>query len=157
MIETKHIYNVSYRVYQKMTSTVSTDQAEIIVSEYGKLLSTTPPSIYGMPESVLPYAKEQIKIAIQTLILSVDKEDTKIKEGLIQAYVYLAQFIADDKAKLAEKGRIILEEEALKQNEENIVQQNTDDLELANKAVQTINGIKTDMEVLMNEIRLIIS
>jgi len=106
---------------------------------------------------LLPYDKEHIKISIQTLILAVDKNDKKIKEGLIQAYVYLAQFITDEKVKLAENGRIILEKESLKQNKENMTQQDTDDLELANKAVQTINGIKTDMESLMNEIRLIIS
>ena len=140
-----------------MASTVSIEQAEMIVSDYGKLLSTTPPSVYGTSESLLPYDKEQIKIAIQTLILAVDNNDEKIQDGLIQAYVYLAQFIPDDKAELAEKGRIILEQEALKQSEKNYTPQDTDDLELANNAVQTINAIKTDMEILMNEIRLIIS
>ncbi len=140
-----------------MTSTVSIEQAEIIVSEYGKVLSTTPPTIYGSPASLLPYEKEHIKIAIQTLLLAVENKDEKIQDGLIQAYVYLAQFISDEKAELAEKGRLILEEQALKQSEGNNLQQDTDDLELANKAVQTINGIKTDMEILMNEIRLIIS
>lgn len=132
-----------------MTSSMSTEQAEIIVSEYGKLLSATNPSIYGVPISQLPYEKEQIKIAIQILILTVDKADEKIQEGLIQAYVYLAQFIEDEKVRLAEKGRTILEKET--------AEQNIDDLELANQAVQTINGIKSDMENLMNEIRLLVS
>jgi len=128
---------------------MSTEQAEIIVSEYGKLLSATNPSIYGIPISQLPYEKEQIKIAIQILILTVDKADEKIQEGLIQAYVYLAQFIEDEKVRLAEKGRTILEKET--------AEQNIEDLELANQAVQTINGIKSDMENLMNEIRLLVS
>ncbi len=132
-----------------MTSSMSTEQAEIIVSEYGKLLSATNPSIYGVPISQLPYEKEQIKIAIQILILTVDKADEKIQEGLIQAYVYLAQFIEDEKVRLAEKGRTILEKET--------AEQNIEDLELANQAVQTINGIKSDMENLMNEIRLLVS
>lgn len=132
-----------------MTSSMSTEQAEIIVSEYGKLLSATNPSIYGIPISQLPYEKEQIKIAIQILILTVDKADEKIQEGLIQAYVYLAQFIEDEKVRLAEKGRTILEKET--------AEQNIEDLELANQAVQTINGIKSDMENLMNEIRLLVS
>lgn len=132
-----------------MTSPISTEQAEIIVSEYGKLLSATKPSIYGIPISQLPYEKEQIKIAIQTLILAVEETDTKIQDGLIQAYVFLAQFIEDEKVKQAEKGRAILEKDA---PEENIY-----DLELANQAVQTINGIKSDMESLMNEIRLLVS
>lgn len=137
-----------------MTSIINIEQAEIIVSEYGKLLSTTEPSIYGIPLSHLPHDKEQIKIAIQTLVLAVDKEDKKIHEGLTQAYVYLAQFIEDEKVTIAEKGRIILEKEAAAENTE---PQNTDDLELANQAVQTINRIKSDMENLMSEISLLIS
>ncbi len=141
-------------------STISIKQAEIIVSEYGKLLSTTKPSIYGIAISQLPYEKEQIKIAIQTLILALDnknEKDQKIQDSLSQAYVFLAQFIEDGKAKIAESGRIILEKETSKTNEENINDQNNEDLELANQAVQTINAIKTDMENLMNEIRLLIS
>jgi hypothetical protein len=141
-------------------STISIEQAEIIVSEYGKLLSVTKPSIYGIAISQLPYEKEQIKTAIQALLLALDnknEKDQKIQDGLTQAYVYLAQFIEDEKAKIAESGRIILEKETSKTNEENINNQNHEDLELANQAVQTINAIKTDMENLMNEIRLLIS
>ena len=139
-----------------MTSTISIEQAEIIVSEYGKLLSTTEPSIYGIAISRLPYEKEQIKIAIQTLILAIDKKDQKIHDGLTQAYVYLAQFIDDEKVIIAESGRTILEKETLETNTNNTDSQDTEDLELANQAVQTINKIKTDMENLMNEIILLI-
>lgn len=130
-----------------MTSLISTEQAEIIVSEYGQLLSTTKPSVYGIPISQLPYEKEQIKMAIQALILAVDKNNTQIQDGLTQAYVYLAQFIEDEKVTIAEKGRNVLEKET--------VEKNIEDLELANQAVQTINSIKSDMENLMNEIRLL--
>ena len=142
-----------------MTSTISIEQAEIIVSEYGKLLSTTEPSIYGIAISRLPYEKEQIKIAIQTLLLAIsdnNEKDQSIRDGLTQAYVYLAQFIEDEKVIIAESGRTILENESLEVNDESVDNQNTEDLELANQAVQTINRIKTDMENLMNEIRLLI-
>ena len=139
-----------------MDSTISIEQAEVIVGEYGKLLSTTEPSIYGIPLSLLPYQKEQIKIDIQTLILAVNKEDQKIHDGLIQAYVYLAQFIEDDMVEIAKQGRSILEKEAPKQDKENVTAQDNDDLELANQAVQTINSIKTEMEDLMSEISLLI-
>jgi len=139
-----------------MTSTISIQQAEIIVSEYGKLLSTTEPSIYGIAISLLPYDKEQIKMAIQTLILAIDKKDQNIHDSLTQAYVYLAQFIDDEKVVIAENGRTILENETSELNNTNTDNQNTEDLELANQAVQTINKIKTDMESLMNEIRLLI-
>lgn len=137
-----------------MTSSTSIEQAEIIVSEYGKLLSETEPSIYGTPISRLPYDKEHIKIAIQTLLLAVDKEDKKIQEGLTQAYVYLAQFIDDERVTIAERGRLVLEKETTAGNTND---QNADDLELANKAVQTINGIKSDMENLMSEISLLLA
>jgi len=139
-----------------MDSTISIELAEDIVGEYGKLLSSTEPSIYGIPLSLLPYDKEQIKIAIQTLILAVNKEDQKIHDGLIQAYVYLAQFIEDDKVEVAKQGRIILEKEASEQDTDSTSAKNTDDLELANQAVQTINRIKTEMENLMSEISLLI-
>jgi hypothetical protein len=135
-----------------MTSTANIKQAEIIVSQYGKLLSDIEPSIYGIEISRLPYTKEMIKVAIQTLLLAIDKDDDKIQEGLIQAYVYLAQFIDDEKVKIAERGREILEEETAQHDEKD-----TENLELANLAVQTINGIKSDMENLMSEIRLIIA
>lgn len=140
-----------------MTTTINIDEAEAIVSKYGKLLSSIEPSIYGIAISRLPYAKEQIKIAIQTLILAVDKDDNKVQEGLIQAYVFLAQFIEDEKVAIAQNGRVILERESLEENNEPSDKQNTDDLELANQAVQTINSIKTEMENLMSEIRLVIS
>lgn len=140
-----------------MTSTIDIEQAEIIVSEYGKLLSSTEPSLYGIAISLLPYDKEKIKIAIQTLVLAVDKNDTKIQDGLTQAYVYLAQFIEDEKVIIADKGREILERESSEPTDEKTDVQDTKDLELANQAVQTINGIKIDMENLMNEIRLLIS
>lgn len=131
-----------------MSLSISTEEAETIVSEYGKLLSVTKPSIYGTPVSLLPYKKEQIKMAIQKLLLTIDEKDEKIQDGLIQAYVYLAQFIEDEKAKIAENGRKILEKET--------TEKNVDDLELANQAIQTINGIKSDMENLMSEVRLLI-
>jgi hypothetical protein len=86
-----------------------------------------------------------------------ETKDQKIQDSLIQAYVYLAQFIEDEKVKTAKNGRAILENETSELNEENSNAQNTDDLELANQAVQTINGIKIDMENLMSEIRLLIS
>lgn len=140
-----------------MTSTIDIEKAETIVSEYGKLLSSTEPSLYGIAISRLPYDKEQIKIAIQTLLLALDKNDEKIQDGLIQAYVYLAQFIEDEKVSIAESGREVLEKEPADNNNESSEEKATKDLELANQAVQTINGIKIDMENLMNEIRLIIS
>lgn len=135
-----------------MTSKIDIEKAENIVSDYGKFLSSIEPSIYGIAMSRLPHDKELIKTAIQTLILAIDKSDEKIHNGLTQAYVYLAQFIDDERAEVAEHGRIILEKEVSEQKEED-----TKNLEIANQAVQTINSIKSDMENLMSEIRLLIT
>ena len=135
-----------------MTSKIDIEKAERIVSDYGKFLSSIEPSIYGIAMSRLPHDKELIKTAIQTLVLVIDKNDEKIQSGLTQAYVYLAQFIDDERAEAAEHGRTILEKEAPEQKEEN-----TENLEIANQAVQTINSIKSDMENLMSEIRLLIT
>ena len=138
-----------------MISSIDLEQADKIVTEYGKLLSHTQPSLYGIAASSLPYDKELIKLAIQTLLLSIDKDDRAIKDSLSQAYVFLAQFIDDERVAIAEAGRKILEEEA--HTEQTELNRNTEDLELANQAVQTINGIKTEMENLMNEIRLLLA
>ena len=135
-----------------MTSKIDIEKAESIVGDYGKFLSSIEPSIYGIAMSRLPHDKELIKSAIQTLVLAIDKNDEKIQNGLTQAYVYLAQFIDDEKAATADLGRAILEKEVLEQKEED-----TENLEIANQAVQTINSIKSEMENLMSEIRLLSS
>lgn len=135
-----------------MTTKIDIEKAEIIVSDYGKFLSSIEPSIYGIAMSRLPHDKEIIKTAIQTLVLVIDKNDEKIQNGLTQAYVYLAQFIDDERAGIAEHGRAILEKEAPEQKEDD-----TENLEIANQAVQTINSIKSDMENLMSEISLLIT
>jgi hypothetical protein len=144
-----------------MATTEDIEQAEVIVSEYGKLLSVIEPSLYGIPVSQLPYDKEIIKSAIQTLLLNIDRNNEGIHDGLTQAYVYIAQFIPDEQVEIAERGRAILESEKL--NNKNIeftdeasMATNSENLELANQAVQTLNRIKTEMENLMNEIRLLI-
>lgn len=142
-----------------MSTTENIEQAEVIVSNYGKLLSTIEPSIYGTPLSLLPYNKEIIKVAIQTLLLNIENNNDAINDGLTQAYVYLAQFIPDEQAEIAERGRLILESDNI--DIKNLPHaessdDETENLELANQAVQTINGIKTEMENLINEIRLLI-
>lgn len=127
-----------------MTLDIDFSQAEIIVNDYGKLLAETEPSIYGSPASLLPHEKEDIKAAIQTLLLNIEQDNPAIINGLAQAYIYIAQFIPDDKYQVAQDGKKILE----KNDGEN--------LERANDAIQIINAIKADMETLMNEIRILL-
>ena len=102
----------------------------------------------GSKNTVRYYDKETIKTAIQMIILHIRNDNPEVYDSLSQAYVFLAQFIDDDRAKLAEEGRLILEAENESKTEE--------ELEIANQAVQTINLIKSEMENLMHEIRLII-
>lgn len=138
-----------------MTSTKDIEHAEIIVNDYGKLLSATEPSIYGIALSRLPYDKEVIKSAIQTLLLNIDDHQSDIFQSLTQAYVFLAQFIPDEELAIAEYGRAILEASNMEITNSDI-KGTEDDLELANQAIQTINSIKMDMENLMSELRLVI-
>lgn len=121
-------------------------EAETIINEYGKLLSSVEPSIYGLPLSLLPYDKEQIKSAIQTLILSLPEDNEQIRDGLVQGYVYLAQFIPDDLAEQAQKGCRAME----------LQEKTAEDLELANTAIRILSEIKADMENLMNDIRMLL-
>ena len=129
-----------------MTLNIDINQAHIIVGNYGKLLASIEPSIYGTPQSSLPYNKEEIKEAIQVILISLGKENPEIKDSLIQAYVYLAQFIADEDAAVAQNGKAVLESS---HHEQQV-------LELANQAIRIISGIKAEMENLMAEIRLLV-
>lgn len=71
-----------------------------IMSDYGKLLSGLDNSLYGHPESLLPYPKDQIRSAIVWLLENVQIEEEEIRASLKQGYVYLNQFIPDEKAAL---------------------------------------------------------
>lgn len=146
-----------------MTSSIELKYAEHIISEYGKVLSSVEPSLYGVALSLLPYDKEQIKTSIQNIILSLDKSHSDIINSLTQAYVYLAQFIPDEMVEIAENGRKILEAENFDAKDQNAnilnnknPDKENDDLEIANQAVQTINSIKAEMENLMREIQMLI-
>ena len=77
--------------------TRSIQNANSILNQYGKVLSTFDQSSYGIPLSKLPYDKVEIKNAIQLLLLELGTDDLKIQQGLIQGYVILAQFLPDDK------------------------------------------------------------
>ena len=82
------------------TETLSLDEAQIILKDYGSLLSGTQPSVYGLPESLLPHDKSSIKSAIKCLLESEELNDAKIRSSLIESYVFLAHFISDYDAQL---------------------------------------------------------
>lgn len=127
------------------TDTLSFDEAQIILSDYGHLLSHTQPSIYGLPESSLPHDKAIIKAAITLLLESDSVDDPKIRNSLIEAYVFLAHFISDyDAQQIAE-----LQKSWQPNQLESI------DLEKSQAANRVVNSIKLEMERLLNEVELI--
>jgi hypothetical protein len=110
-----------------------------VVSDYGKVLSQVEPGVYGLPESLLPHARESIRYAILTLLKQLGPEHPEVKEGLRQGYVYLAQFVADDEADLVSRGQASVAGGAHDAS--------------AEPAMRIINRIKLDMERALEEMR----
>ena len=66
-----------------------------VVRDYGKVLAEVVPGVHGLPESLLPHSKLQIRSAIFMLLENLEPEHTALKESLARGYVYLAQFVPD--------------------------------------------------------------
>lgn len=126
------------------SETLSLDEAQIILSDYGALLSTTQPSVYGMAESLLPHDKLTIKSAIKLLFESEELSDPKIRNSLIEAYVFLAHFISDYDAQLIAD----IQDNWGSGSVENI------DLDKSQAANKIVTSIKLEMERLLNEVEL---
>jgi hypothetical protein len=102
-----------------------------VVSDYGKVLAEVIPGVHGLPESLLPHSKAQIRSAIAMLLENLEPEHTALKESLARGYVYLAQFVPDaDAAVLVRKSGT-----SDAQADEDSV-----------SAMRLINRIKLDME-----------
>src|SRR5947209_14127654 len=69
-----------------------------VITDYGKVLAQVQPGLHGLPESLLPHSKAQIRNAIFMLLENLEPEHTALKESLARGYVYLAQFIPDGDA-----------------------------------------------------------
>jgi hypothetical protein len=106
-----------------------------VVSDYGKVLARVQPGLNGLPESLLPHSKAQIRDAIVLLLEHLEPEHTALKESLARGYVYLAQFVPDaDADRLAPGGRLHL---------------TTGD----EAGMRVLNRIKLDMERALEELR----
>lgn len=110
-----------------------------VVSDYGNVLSRVEPGVYGLPESVLPHARETIRFAILTLLRELGPDHAEVKEGLRRGYVYLAQFVADEDAELVARGQAS-------------VTGGTEDAS-TEPAMRIINRIKLDMERALEDMR----
>jgi hypothetical protein len=120
------------------------ENAERIVNAYGDLLAKLEQVSYAHPLSKLPFEKQQIKQAIQTLLWELDDADDRIRNSLAQAYVYLAQFIPDTEVALLERGQSAMNGE----------QPDDKDLGYAEEAHRIMYHIKWEMEQAMEDMRL---
>ena len=109
-----------------------------VVGDYGKVLARVAPDVYGLPESLLPHPKPQIREAIVSLLEQLGPDQVEIKEGLRRGYVYLAQFVADDEAEIVSRGQASINGTG-------------GDTASAEPAMRIINRIKLDMERAVEE------
>ena len=110
-----------------------------VVADYGKVLAQVQPGLHGLPESLLPHSRAQIRNAIFMLLENLEPEHTALKESLARGYVYLAQFVPDSDAAILGQGSIP------KNSAGNVDPHNE-------SAMRLINRIKLDMERAMEEL-----
>jgi len=109
-----------------------------VITDYGKVLAQVQPGLHGLPESLLPHSKAQIRNAIFMLLENLEPEHTALKESLARGYVYLAQFIPDADATMLARQPAGTDGSALSSTSE--------------PAMRLINRIKLDMERALEEL-----
>lgn len=111
-----------------------------VVADYGKVLARVQPGLHGLPESLLPHSKVQIRNAIFMLLENLEPEHTALKESLARGYVYLAQFVPDSDAAIIDEANPIGDtaDPALTSSSE--------------PAMRLMNRIKLDMERALEEL-----
>lgn len=109
-----------------------------MVRDYGKVLASLRPEVYGLPESLLPHPKERLRDALRLLLTSVPLDQPELREGLLRGYVYLAQFVPDAEAALIAHGQALLGGVGGNGNE-------------TEPAMRAINRIKLAMETALEE------
>ena len=120
------------------------ESAERIVSAYGALLARLKHVNTALPNSLLPYPKSEIKQAIQTLLWEFDGLDHSVHNSLVQAYVYLEQFIADSKVEVVARGQAAIQS----------ADPEHPDWRYADEANRIITQIKMDMEDAVQDMRI---
>jgi len=118
--------------------------AERIVSAYGDLLARLKHVNTALPCSLLPYPKIDIKQAIQTLLWECDDMDHNVRSSLIQAYVYLEQFIDDSRVEIVARGQAAIQS----------ADPEHPDWPYADEAHRIITKIKMDMEDAFQDMRI---
>lgn len=120
------------------------EHAETIVNSYGAILVKLKHVNTALPDSLLPYPKQQIKEAIHTLLMEIEDVDTEVRSGLIQAYVYLEQFIPDSKVEILAHGQAAIQS----------ADPEHDDWKFADEANRIVTQVKVAMEEAMDDMRI---
>lgn len=120
------------------------DDAKDIVNAYGKLLASLEHVNAALPVSLLPFAKDKIKESLHTLIWELDGADDTIRNSLVQAYVYLEQFISDNKVEVVTRGLAALQSADPEHG----------DWQYVDEANRIISQIKVAMEESMQDMRI---
>ncbi len=121
-------------------------QAEAVVNAYGAILAKLKHVNTALPCSLLPHDKDTIKQAIHTLLWEIDEIDNDVKSGLVQAYVFLEQFIPDDKVEILARGQAAIQS----------ADPERDDWYYADEANNIVVQIKIAMEEAMRDMRLFV-
>lgn len=135
-----------YNFRMQEPDTANPDVAKDIVNAYGKVLAGLKHVNAALPASLLPYSKDQIKASLQTLIWILDGADDTIRNSLVQAYVYLEQFISDNKVEIVTRGQAALQSADPQHN----------DWQYVDEANRIITQIKAAMEESMQDMRLFV-
>jgi hypothetical protein len=125
-------------------------KAEQLVQEYGRVLERTASMVYGAPQSLLPYSKDEIKQAIRLALLpleasrrgSGDPELEHMREMLRVGYVELARFIPDEEAKIASMGQSAIDSGDV----------NHPGWEFFKRTLQILKRISEDQKLLLDEL-----
>lgn len=120
------------------------EQAQSIVNDYGVVLARLKHVNTALPNSLLPHDKASIQKAIHTLLWELDDLSPGIKDGLIQAYVYLEQFIPNQQVEILARGQAAIQSA----DPEHI------DWIYADDASRIVNEIKLAMENALAEMRI---
>ena len=120
------------------------EQAESIVHVYGDLLARLKHVNTALPQSLLAHDKETIRQAIQTLLWELEGMDDELRNGLVQAYVYLEQFIPDNKVEILARGQAALQS----------ADPEHDYWQYATEANDIVTQIKVAMENAMQDMRI---
>lgn len=122
------------------------EQAETVVNAYGTILAKLKHVNSALPNTLLPYDKETIKQAIHTLLWELDDIDDDVKSGLIQAYVFLEQFIPENKVVVLARGQAAIQS----------ADPERDDWHYADEANNILVQIKVAMEEAMRDMSLFV-